>query len=165
MVARIRRVSPGGAPGVREGAATDRLDGAAQPRRHGPLFPELTLGPADHAWPAAAAVRTGRARLGILHQEATVESLEARPLTSFRFLVTGRFFASEWRFRLEPRAGGTRVVHDAVLQPGSRFADWMIRLRRGSLAERVEIHLRALKEIAEAQWTDDADTQRGSRPA
>ena len=91
------------------------------------LFPELTLGPAEPAWPAAATVRSGRARLGLLRDDATVESLEARPMSSFRLRVTGRAFVSEWRWRLEPRAGGTRVAHDALLQPGDRIADWLIR--------------------------------------
>jgi carbon monoxide dehydrogenase subunit G len=135
------------------------------PANLGTLFPELALGPADPAWPAAAAVQSGTARLGLLREDATVESLEARPLASFRFRVTGRAFASEWRWRLEPRAGGTRVVHDAILVPGDRIADWLIRLGRGSLAERVEAHLRALKDVAEAGWDDDVDVRRGFRLA
>src|SRR3954452_5394284 len=60
------------------------------------LFPELTLGPAEPAWPAAAAIRRGQARLGFLRDDAVAESLEARPLTSFRLRVTGRAFDSEW---------------------------------------------------------------------
>src|SRR5689334_9399487 len=68
------------------------------------LFPELRLGPAEPTWPAAAAVRSGSARLGFLRDDALVESLEARPLTSFRLRVTGRAFTSEWRWRLESRA-------------------------------------------------------------
>src|SRR4051812_26641120 len=85
------------------------------------LFPELSLGPAEPAWPAAAAVRSGRARLGLLRDAALVESLEARPLTSFRLSVSGESFMSEWRWRFEPRAGGTRVVHGAVLVPVGRI--------------------------------------------
>ena len=42
--------------------------------------------------PAAAAMRNGRARLGLLRDDATVESLEARPMRSFRVRVTGRAF-------------------------------------------------------------------------
>jgi hypothetical protein len=114
------------------------------------LFPELRLGPAAPTWPAAATVRTSRARLGLLHDDALVESLEARPLTSFRLRVTGRAFDSWWTWRLEPRAGGTRVLHDATLQPGDRIAQWLIRLGRDSLTERVEAHLLALKAVAEA---------------
>lgn len=129
------------------------------------LFPELRLGPAEPAWPAAAAIRNGRARLGLLRDDALVESLEARPLTSFRLRVTGRAFQSEWRWRLEPRAGGTRVVHDAVLEPGDRVAAWLIRLGRDSVAERVEAHLRALKEVAEAAARAEAGARNGSRIA
>jgi hypothetical protein len=129
------------------------------------LFPELILGPAEPTWPAAAATRRGHARLGFLRDDATVESLEARPLTSFRLRVSGAAFASEWRWRLEPRAGGTRVVHDAVLVPSDRISGWLIRLGRDSVSERVEAHLRALKEVAEAAWAADAEPERGSRLA
>jgi hypothetical protein len=120
------------------------------------LFPELRLGPAEPAWPAAAAVRNGSARLGLLRDDALLESLEARPLTSFRLRVTGRAFSSEWCWRLEGRSGGTRVVHDAVLEPGDRVAAWLIRLGRDSVAERVEAHLRALKEVAEHASREDS---------
>jgi hypothetical protein len=129
------------------------------------LFPELTLGPAAPTWPAASSVRPGRARLGLLRDQALMESLEARPLTLFRVSVSGESFVSEWRWRLEPRAGGTRVVHDAVLVPGDRIADWLIRLGRDSVGERVEAHLRALKEVAEASLRAESDLQRGSRLA
>jgi Polyketide cyclase / dehydrase and lipid transport len=129
------------------------------------LFPELTLGPAEPAWPAASAVRRGNARLGLLRDDATVESLEARPLTSFRLRVTGRAFVSDWCWSLEARAGGTRVVHDAALEPGDWIAAWLIRLGRDSVAERVETHLRALKEVAEAAWTADRQVRQGSRLA
>jgi carbon monoxide dehydrogenase subunit G len=135
------------------------------PRHLPALFPELVLGPAEPAWPAASAVRRGRARLGPLRNNATVESLEARPQTSFRFRVTGRAFAGEWRWRLESRAGGTRVVHDAVLEPGDRISSWLMRLGRASLAERVEAHLHALKVVSEAEWAADLDHRRDSRPA
>ena len=129
------------------------------------LFPELTLGSADPAWPAAAAIRHGRVRLGLLRDKATVESLEARPLASLRLRVTGAGFTSEWRWRLEARAGGTRVVHDAVLEPGGRIARWLIRLGRDSVGNRVEVHLRALKDAAEAAWAEDFGSERDSRPA
>jgi hypothetical protein len=135
------------------------------PASVGVLFPELTLGPAEPAWPAAAAVRRGQARLGLLRDDAMVESLEARPMRSFRLRVTGRAFVSEWRWRLEPRAGGTLVVHFAALQPGDRIADWLIRLGRASLSDRVEAHLRALKEVAEASWAQDVERRTGSRLA
>ena len=129
------------------------------------LFPELTLGPAEPTWPAAAAVRFGRARLGLLRDDAHIESLEARPLASFRLHVSGQSFVSEWRWRLEPRAGGTRVVHDAVLIPSGWFANVLIRLGRDSLSERVEAHLRALKDRAEAHARSDDTGSRASRLA
>ena len=49
------------------------------PALTGVLFPELKLGPAAPAWPAAATTRSARARLGLLRDAARVESLEARP--------------------------------------------------------------------------------------
>ena len=42
------------------------------------LFPELRLGPAVPSWPAAAATRSARTRLGLLRESARVESLEAQ---------------------------------------------------------------------------------------
>src|SRR5262249_9697468 len=129
------------------------------------LFPELRLGPAGPAWPAAAATRRGRARLGLLRDDAHVESLEARPMTTFRLRVTGEAFPSHWRWRLEPPAGGTRVVHDAALQPGGRWAAWLIRLGRDSVSERVEAHLRALKELSEAALGDHLVERESSRLA
>jgi len=133
------------------------------PAHVGVLFPEIRLGPPERAWPAAAAMRTGRARIGLLRDDALVESLEARPLTSFQLRLTGGAFVSEWRWRLEGRSGGTRVVHDATLKPGDRIADWLIRLGRDSLSDRVEAHLRALKEIAEASCIADVEQPIRSR--
>src|SRR6476646_12248792 len=75
------------------------------------LFPELRLGPAAPPWPAAATTRSARTRLGLLRDEAQVESLEARPDSRFRVRVTASGFDSEWSWRLEPVAGGTKVIH------------------------------------------------------
>jgi len=130
------------------------------------IFPELSLGPAEPTWPAAAAVRSARARLGLLRTAATVESLEARPARRFRWRVGGRWFESEWCWQLDPIAGGTRVVHEAAFEPGDRLAGWLVRLGRDSVADRVETHLRLLKVRAERDWraacaTDDV--QAGSR--
>jgi carbon monoxide dehydrogenase subunit G len=113
------------------------------------LFPELRLGPAGPSWPAAATTRSARARLGLLRETAHVESLEARPDSVFRLRVTASGFDSEWSWRLEPVAGGTRVIHAATLEPIDRWAGFLVRLGRRSLAARVEAHLRALKERAE----------------
>ena len=122
------------------------------------LFPEVSLGPAAPAWPAAATTRSGQARVGLLRDVAHVESLEARPESRFRVRVTGSGFDSEWSWRLEPVAGGTRVVHAATFEPFDRWTDILVRLGRASLASRVEAHLRVLKARAEA-------AQRASNPA
>ena len=120
------------------------------------LFPELGLGPAEPAWPAAAAVRYGRARLGLLRSTAVAESLEARPQSRFRLRVSGPTFESEWTWHLEPLAGGTRVVHDASFESTDRLSGWLLRLGRESLAARVEEHLRELKACAESGTGKDA---------
>jgi carbon monoxide dehydrogenase subunit G len=113
------------------------------------LFPELQLGPAAPPWPAAATTRSARARLGLLRDVAQVESLEARPDSRFRVRVTASGFDSEWSWRLEPVAGGTRVIHAATFEPFDRWTGILVRLGRASLASRVEAHLRVLKERAE----------------
>ena len=113
------------------------------------FLPELKLGPAEPGWPAAATMRTASARLGLLREQARVESLEARPESVFRVRASASGFESEWCWRLEPVAGGTRVVHGATFQANDRWAKILIRLGRASLASRVEGHLRALKERAE----------------
>jgi carbon monoxide dehydrogenase subunit G len=113
------------------------------------LLPELHLGPAEPAWPAAATSRTARARMGLLRETAQVESLEARPESIFRVRATASGFESEWLWRLEPVAGGTRVIHAATFEPNDRWAGILVRLGRRSLGSRVEAHLRALKERAE----------------
>ena len=117
------------------------------------LFPELRLGPAEPAWPAAATVRHGRVRLGLLRADALAESLEARPQARFRLRVSAAEFDSEWSWHLEPIAGGTRVVHVASFESTDRVAGWLLRLGRESLASRVEEHLRALKACAEGSAT------------
>ena len=123
------------------------------------LFPELRLGPAAPPWPAAATTRSARARLGLLRDEARVESLEARPDSRFRVRVTGSGFDSEWSWRLEPVAGGTRVIHAATFEPFDRWTGILVRLGRASLASRVEAHLRVLKERAEAaRWSANQAT-------
>jgi len=113
------------------------------------LFPEVRLGPAAPAWPAAATTRTAQTRMGLLRESAFVESLEARPESRFRLRVTGSGFDSEWAWVLEPVAGGTKVIHAATFEPFDRWTGILVRLGRASLASRVEAHLRALKEHAE----------------
>ena len=113
------------------------------------LFPELRFGPAAPSWPAAATTRPATTRLGLLREQARVESLEARPDSRFRLRVTGSGFDSEWSWQLEPAAGGTRVIHSATFQPYDRWTGILVRLGGSSVQSRVEAHLRALKERAE----------------
>jgi len=155
---------PGGRPGsltmTGPGAVERRVFVQAPPRTvwatlHDPaatpaLFPEVRLGPALPAWPAASTTRAGSARLGLLRDAAWVESLEARPESSFRVRVTGSGFDSEWSWWLEPVAGGTRVIHAATFEPFDRWTGILVRLGRASLASRVEAHLRELKVRSEA---------------
>ncbi len=118
------------------------------------LMPELSLGPADPSWPAAGANRLGVLRLGLLRTHVRLESLEARPDTAFRLVVTSDEFALEWGWRLEPLAGGTRVVHDGAFDAYDRWASLLVRLGRESAGALADAHLRALKEIAERIWTE-----------
>jgi carbon monoxide dehydrogenase subunit G len=119
------------------------------PTATGAIYPELRLDPPGPSWPAAATTRTARTRLGLLREIVRVESLEARPESTFRLRVTGSGFESEWNWRLEPVAGGTRVIHAAMFEPIDRWTSILVRFGRASLASRVETHLRALKERAE----------------
>ena len=113
------------------------------------LFPQLRLEAATPDWPAAAATRRAVTRFGLLRDTARVESLEARPQSSFALRVTGTGYSGEFRWWFEPAAGGTRVAHLATFEPHDRWAGLLMRLGRESLATRVEQHLRALKERAE----------------
>jgi carbon monoxide dehydrogenase subunit G len=149
----------------RGGSATGRRDVErrvyirASPRRvwttlHDPdlvqaLFAELTIGPADPSWPAAGSLRTGEAHLGLLRTAVRIESVEARPLTAFGILVAASSFAIEWDWRMEPLAGGTRVIHHGAFETTDRWAGVLVRLGRESIGAIAEAHLRALKERAE----------------
>lgn len=113
------------------------------------IYPELRLGPAEPAWPAATTTRTASARVGFLRETARVESLEARPESVFRIRISASGFESEWWWRLEPVAGGTRVVHAVIFEVNDRWANLLVRLGGRPLQARVEAHLRALKERAE----------------
>jgi len=168
-------VDTGGGPsGLRSGGHSPDSPGAverrvfvlASPRTvwatlHDPtatraLFPELRLGPAAPPWPAAATTRSAQARVGLLRDLARVESLEARPEARFRVRVTASGFDSEWTWRLEPVAGGTRVIHAATFEPFDRWTGILVRLGRASLASRVEAHLRELKDRAEGAQRAEA---------
>ena len=122
------------------------------------IYPELRLDPPSPSWPAAATTRTARTRLGLLREVVRVDSLEARPEAVFRLRITGSGFQSEWDWRLEAVAGGTRVVHAATFDPIDRWTVILVRLGRATLASQVEAHLRALKERSES-------AERSSSPA
>ena len=64
--------------------------------------------------------------------------------------MQGDGFSGELTWSFEPVAGGTRVVHAATFDPSDRLVGLLVRLGRESLAGRVEHHLAALKERAEA---------------
>jgi hypothetical protein len=123
------------------------------------LYPELVLGPAESTWPAAGASRLARLSIGLLREPVLLESLEARPGMSFRFRVVGLDIGGELGWALEPLAGGTRIVHTAMLLPVDRWAAALARLTRRSPGDRAEDHLRALKLIVEAP-ADRADPAR-----
>jgi carbon monoxide dehydrogenase subunit G len=120
------------------------------------LLPELSVRTNDPTWPAAGSVRFGEAHLGLLRTAVRIESLEARPATTFRLLVTGAEFSIEWGWRLEPTAGGTRVIHDGSFDTFDRWAGLLVRLGRESVAALAEEHLRALKDLAESGWGEAA---------
>jgi hypothetical protein len=113
------------------------------------LFAELAIGPADPSWPAAGSSRTGEAHLGLLRTDVRIESLEARPLTTFRIAVVAASFVIEWGWWMEPLAGGTRVIHDGSFETTDRWAGVLVRLGRESIGGIAEAHLRALKERSE----------------
>jgi len=113
------------------------------------IHPDLRLGPAEPTWPAASSTRSAVTRIGLLRDRARVESLEVRPEALFRLRISGSGFTSDWLWRLEPVAGGTRVVHAATFEPIDRWTELLVRLGRSTLSNRVEAHLRGLKEQAE----------------
>ena len=119
------------------------------------LFPELNLGPAGPSWPAGGAERFGDAHLGLLRVPVRVESLEARPNRAFRLAIVAEECWFDWTWRLEPLAGGSRVVHSGVFASPDRLAGFLARLGRSSFETFAETHLRALKERAEALATAD----------
>lgn len=115
------------------------------------LFSEFALGPAEPAWPAAGSTRLARFRYGLLRDPVLLESLEARPGRSFRarFLGTDVYGEIGWLF--EPASGGTRVVHQLVIQPVDRWGRILSALERRSVADHADAHLRELKTAVEGR--------------
>ena len=113
------------------------------------LFAELSLRPGDSTWPAAGSTRPGDVHLGLLRTSVFVESMEARPDSTFSLAIVAPEFEIGWAWRLEPLAGGTRVIHDGWFETRDRWAGVLVRLGRESIGQLAEAHLRALKELAE----------------
>jgi hypothetical protein len=113
------------------------------------LFAELSLGPGEPSWPAAGSARSGDIHLGLLRTSVWVESLEARPDAAFSLAIVAPEFEIRWSWRMEPLAGGTRVIHDGWFETRDRWAGVLVRLGRESIGQLAESHLRALKELAE----------------
>ena len=87
--------------------------------------------------------------LGLLRTAVNVESLEAWPDTAFGITVFAPEFEIGWSWRLEPLAGGTRVIHDGWFETSDRWAGVLVRLGRESIGQLADNHLRVLKELAE----------------
>jgi hypothetical protein len=115
------------------------------------LYPELRLDAASPGWPAAGSERHGEIRLGLVRTAIRVESTEARPQSVFSLGVAGEGLSIAWRWRLEPLAGGTRVVHDGVVDVSGRWLGLLARIGRDSAGRLAEAHLRGLRDAAEAR--------------
>jgi hypothetical protein len=113
------------------------------------LLTEMSLRPGGPSWPAAGSVRTGEVHLGLLRTAVHVESLEARPDSTFGLEVFAPEFEIGWSWRLEPLAGGTRIIHEGWFETRDRWAGVLVRLGRESIGQLADAHLRALKELAE----------------
>ena len=120
---------------------------------------ELRLGPAIGAWPGAGSIRPATLQLGLLREPASIESLEARPESRFRYRLVADDLSSEWSWSFEPLAGGTRVVHLVAVDADSallvsRWTRWLAGLGRESIGGTLEAHLRGLKHAAETAASD-----------
>jgi hypothetical protein len=113
------------------------------------LFAELSLRAGDSTWPAAGSTRPGDVHLGLLRTSVFVESMEARPDSTFSLAIVAPEFEIGWSWRLEPLAGWTRVIHDGWFETRDRWAGVLVRLGRESIGQLADAHLRALKELAE----------------
>jgi uncharacterized protein YndB with AHSA1/START domain len=113
------------------------------------IHPELRLGPPTLAWPAAGEIRSARVRIGLFRAAGSVESLEARPGRSFRYRLVAGPLGSEWTWRLEPTAGGTRAVHTVEGRVADRWSGWLAGVGGDPLSSAVEAHLRGLRAVSE----------------
>jgi uncharacterized protein YndB with AHSA1/START domain len=113
------------------------------------IHPELRLGPATLAWPAAGEVRPARIRVGLFRAAGSIESLEARPWRTFRYRLVAGSLGSEWSWSLEPTAGGTRVVHAVEGRVADRWSGWLAGVGGDPFSSAVEAHLRGLRSASE----------------
>ena len=82
--------------------------------------------------------------MGLLREAGRATSVEARPGTTFWLRVESPSLRTDWTWRLDPVAGGTRVVHVAAVSAHGRLAALLVRLGRQDLGSIVDAHLAAL---------------------
>jgi len=121
------------------------------PERCAQLLPEAGLGePWSAAWPAAGSQRGAQQRMGLLRERGRATSVEARPGTTFWLRVESPSLQTDWTWRLEPMAGGTRVIHVAALSARGRIAALLVRLGGRDLGTIVERNLSMLSRLGGA---------------
>jgi hypothetical protein len=96
----------------------------------------------------------------MLREPATVESLEARPGSRFRMVVFAGAFHAEWTWTMEPRSGGTLVVHSGSGDVDDRWAGWLAGIGGDAVARTIEAHLRGLKAAAEGVGPETPESAR-----
>jgi len=156
MAVRTRQLHPTIAPGARSGRFEERrvfVDATpdevwralVDPARGGDMIPEASLGvPVGASWPAAGSHRPARIRIGLLSEAGRATTVEARPAATFWLRVESPSMRTDWTWRLEPVAGGTRVVHVGAISARSRLTAVLVRLGRRDLGAIVDEHLAAV---------------------
>lgn len=156
VAVRPRALRPAIAPDARSGRFVERrvfVDAPPEavwralvdPSHGSRLVPEAGLGdPLSTTWPAAGSQRRAVQRMGLLREAGRATSVEARPGTTFWIRVESPSVRTDWTWRLDPVAGGTRVVHVAAVSAPGRLAALLIRLGRRDLGTLVDDHLSAL---------------------
>ena len=150
-------VGRGGEPGRRRAStglrariAAGRLGDAPRPGADEALFPEVRLGPAAPAWPAAATTRTATTRMGLLRESAWVGEPRGPagvPVPPARDRVRASTASGRGSSSRSPAGRGSstrRRSSRSIAGPGSSSASggrrWPAGSRRtcGSLKERAE---------------------------
>ncbi len=169
MAPRARHLRPAIAPDSRSGRFEERrafVDAPPDvvwrllvaPVSGAALVPEAGLGEVLAAsWPAAGSQRRAQQRVGLLREAGRATSVEARPGTTFWIRVESPSLRTDWTWRLDPVAGGTRVVHVAAISARGRIAALLVRLGRRDLGTMVDGHLAALA-AAVAQGSGSAES-------